>query len=91
MGKSNLKIASTPLWVSWLFICLGILFFAGAYYGITEGKWPYFMPPQIDIFSLFFISFGKPLAGYLVATFLAIIGIGSFWLGFASLSRHRNA
>lgn len=93
MNSTDLQNATKvqPAWVSLLFIALGLVLLVGAYQAASQGQWPVFMPPQIDLFGLLFNAFGNTLGGYISALFLFGLGAGSIWLGAASLIRGLNA
>ena len=63
----------------------GAYLFAGAYYGFTNAKWPFFMPPQLDIFGWFFGIFGERMGGYIGAGFLGTLGLMLVALGIVIL------
>lgn len=67
-----------------LLACGGYLL-AGAYYGFTYAKWPFFMPPQLDIFGLIFGLFGDQTGGYVGGGLLGALGVALAILGLAVL------
>lgn len=59
----------------------GAYLFAGAYYGFVHAKWPFFMPPQLDIFGFIFDLFGERVGGYVGGGFLGALGLALVALG----------
>jgi hypothetical protein len=73
-------------WPSVLLLGLGAVCLTGGYFNATRGRWPYFLPPQLDVFGLFFQVLG--LNGSLVSTaFLCLIGVSLCTLGMFGLWR----
>lgn len=52
----------------------GCYLLAGAYFALVDLAWPPFMPPQLDIFGLFFRMFGKEKGARIGAFFLTLLG-----------------
>ena len=42
-------------------IAFGAYLLGGSYYGFAHAKWPFFMPPQLDIFGFLFGLLGLAL------------------------------
>jgi hypothetical protein len=68
--------------VLWLFVA-GTYLIAGAYYSFTNAKWPFFMPPQLDVFGWLFGIFGEHMGGYIGVGFLGTLGLLLVALGMA--------
>ncbi|MCW5649791.1 MAG: hypothetical protein KIS62_08605 [Ramlibacter sp.] len=64
---------------------VGAYLFAGAYYGFSHAKWPFFMPPQLDVFGFIFDLFGERVGGYVGAGFLGALGLALVALGISIL------
>jgi hypothetical protein len=60
---------------------------AGSYYGLTRAKWPFFMPPQLDLFGLLFGLFGEHAGGYVGGGLLGLLGLASAICGVVILVR----
>jgi xanthosine utilization system XapX-like protein len=52
----------------------GCYLLIGAYFALVDLAWPPFMPPQLDIFGLFFKIFGEDNGARIGALFLALLG-----------------
>jgi hypothetical protein len=68
-------------------IAFGAYLLAGSYYGLTYAKWPFFMPPQLDIFGLLFGLFGEPVGGYAGGSLLGVLGLVLAIFGIAVLAK----
>jgi hypothetical protein len=68
-------------------IALGVYLLTGAYYGLTYAKWPFFMPPQLDIFGLLIGFFGEQVAGYVGGGLLGVLGLFFAFIGIVSLMK----
>ena len=66
-------------------LAFGAYLLVGAYYGFTHAKWPFFMPPQLDIFGFLFELFGEQIGGYAGGGFLALLGSALAIWGITSL------
>jgi hypothetical protein len=58
---------------------------AGSYYGLTHAKWPFFMPPQLDVFGFLFGLFGEQVGGYVGGGLLGLLGLALAIWGVAVL------
>jgi hypothetical protein len=56
-------------------LAFGVYLLSGAYYGFSYAKWPFFMPPQLDIFGLLFGLFGEQVGGYVGGGLLGVLGL----------------
>lgn len=61
----------------------------GAYFGLIYAKWPYFMPPQLDIFGLIFTVFGEQAGAYVGACFLGLLGLFFLFIATALLLKSK--
>jgi hypothetical protein len=73
----------------WCFL-IGVYLLAGACYGFVNAKWPFFMPPQLDIFGLFFDLFGQRAGGYFGGGVLGVLGLSSLVLGILILANSQS-
>ena len=74
-----------------LSMIFGIYLLAGATSAALQGKWPIFLPPQLDVLGLLLSILGSPLGAYIGALFLSLLGGAFLWLGAALLLRKRHA
>lgn len=66
---------ANPAFVLFGAVAFGCYLLSGAYYVFVEGIWPSFMPPQFDglvFLSSSFLGFG---GAYVVAFFMAAVGV----------------
>lgn len=87
-AEPNLK---EGLWAFLFCVPFGTYLLAGAYWAASKGEWPFFMPPQIDIFGVLFSILGKPWGAYVGALFLVLLGVFFLWFGAATLWRTSRA
>jgi hypothetical protein len=63
----------------------GVYLLVGAYHGFNYAKWPFFMPPQLDIFGLLFGLFGEQVGGYVGGGLLGVLGLFFALIGIVPL------
>ena len=68
----------------------GLYLLAGAYYGFAYEKWPFFRPPQLDVFGWLFSAFGEKIGGYVGGGLLAALGLILLAGGIASLLKQES-
>jgi hypothetical protein len=66
----------------------GVYLLAGGYYGVTQAKWPVFLPPQFDAIGLLLDLFRARVAGYVGGGLLCLLGITCSVAGAVSLIRN---
>jgi hypothetical protein len=66
-----------------LFALFGIYLLACAFSAFSTGKWPIFMPVQLDAVGFLLGAGGSPFGVYAGATITLLLGIGACWLAFA--------
>jgi len=81
------KNGGAPIGPAFGLIAFGAYLLAGSYYGLTYAKWPFFMPPQLDIFGLLFGLFGEHAGGYVGGGLLGVLGLALAILGVAVLAK----
>ncbi len=53
----------------------GLYLLAGAYVSISNGKWPWFMPPQLDFVAAIGEIWGTVSAAYIAGTVTGLLGV----------------
>ena len=69
-------------------LVFGLYLIAGGYYGFAHAKWPWFMPPQLDMIGLLLGLFGERLSGYVGGGVLCLFGLACSAAGLFGLVRN---
>jgi hypothetical protein len=83
--ETQSKDVDSPAGLAFGAIAFGAYFLGGSYYGFAHAKWPFFMPPQLDIFGFLFELFGQKIGGYVGGGLLGILGLALVILGVTML------
>ena len=67
-------------------LLFGAYLLVGAVVTYTSGKWPIFLPPQLDLVGLLLGAFG-PIGVYVSATIVLLIGLLCLWVAIAVIRR----
>ena len=62
-------------------LAFGVLCFCGAYVSFANGKWPAFMPPQLDAVAFLFSLLSETLGAYVGGVVALLIGLLSIAFG----------
>ena len=79
------KDGDSPIGLVFGLFAFAAYLLAGSYYGLTYAKWPFFMPPQLDVFGLLFGLFGEQAGGYVGGGLLGLLGLALAICGVAIL------
>ena len=66
-------------------IAFGAYLLGGSYYAFTHAKWPFFMPPQLDVLGFLFELFGQQVGGYAGGGLLGLLGLTLVIMGVTML------
>ena len=83
--ETQSKDVDSPAGLAFGAIAFGAYLLGGSYYGFTHAKWPFFMPPQLDIFGFLFELFGQQVGGYAGGGLLGFLGLALVILGITML------
>jgi hypothetical protein len=83
--ENQSKDVDSPSGLAFGAIAFGAYSLGGSYYGFAHAKWPFFMPPQLDIFGFLFEIFGEQVGGYAGGGLLGILGLALVILGVTML------
>lgn len=81
------KAGNLSAWPTLGLMAFGAYLLVGSYYGFTHERWPWFMPPQLDVFGLFIGLFGDKTGGYVGGALLGAPGLLLVFSGFVVLVR----
>jgi hypothetical protein len=85
LKRIDSKISASLTLQAFLMLAFGVYLLSGAYYGFTYAKWPYFMPPQLDVFGLLFGFLGEQVGGYVGGGLLGLLGLFFALIGIVPL------
>ena len=70
-----------------LLMAFGVYLIAGGVVALFQGKWPIFLPPQLDIMYFCVRIFGESAARYVAGLLLVLAGMGSCGLGLLQIGK----
>jgi hypothetical protein len=76
--------------IALLMVGFGVLCLIGAYKSFTDGHWPAFMPPQLDLLAVPLSWLSERLGAYVGGAIAALVGVVCVIGGLVS-AKQRNA